>query len=167
MSVKEPVDRTRPTHFCCRLNRPQPQYLGICLSSLCVAGILTLPAYANREEMEPNMMTAKTLGFHYVYSIFHRVGRVISFFASHPNRDSPNPSPAGECAPPPLLPGGRATLAGDRGGGRVPIPTRGHTLWYSTYICTLLYIPVRHVTGNDQDYLRKIPRVVVQKSALL
>jgi hypothetical protein len=27
--------------------------------------------------------------------------------------------------------------------------------------------PVQHVTGNDQDYLRKIPRVVVQKSALL
>ncbi len=26
---------------------------------------------------------------------------------------------------------------------------------------------VRHVTGNDHDYLRKIPRVVVQKSALL
>ncbi len=26
---------------------------------------------------------------------------------------------------------------------------------------------VRHVTGNDQDYLRKIPRVVVQISALL
>jgi hypothetical protein len=26
---------------------------------------------------------------------------------------------------------------------------------------------VRHVTGNDEDYLRKIPRVVVQKSALL
>jgi hypothetical protein len=25
---------------------------------------------------------------------------------------------------------------------------------------------VRHVTGNDKDYLRKIPRVVVQKSAL-
>ncbi len=28
-------------------------------------------------------------------------------------------------------------------------------------------INVRHVTGNDEDYLRKIPRVVVQKSALL
>jgi hypothetical protein len=26
---------------------------------------------------------------------------------------------------------------------------------------------VRHVTGNDQDYLRKIPRAVVQISALL
>ncbi len=29
------------------------------------------------------------------------------------------------------------------------------------------YTIVRHVTGNDEDYLRKIPRVVVQKSALL
>jgi hypothetical protein len=29
------------------------------------------------------------------------------------------------------------------------------------------FTPVRHVTGNDEDYLRKIPRVVVQKSALL
>ena len=26
--------------------------------------------------------------------------------------------------------------------------------------------PVRHMTGNDEDYLRKIPRVVLQKSAL-
>ncbi len=29
------------------------------------------------------------------------------------------------------------------------------------------YSTVRHVTGNDQDYLRKIPRAVVQISALL
>jgi hypothetical protein len=35
--------------------------------------------------------------------------------------------------PPP--PPSRGTLAGERGGGRVPIPTRGHTMWYS--ICTL------------------------------
>jgi hypothetical protein len=34
--------------------------------------------------------------------------------------DSPNPS-----------------LAGERGVGRVPIPTRGHTLWYSLYRGTL------------------------------
>ncbi len=33
--------------------------------------------------------------------------------------------------------------------------------WY------IINLAVRHVTGNDQDYLRKIPRVVVQKSALL
>jgi hypothetical protein len=31
----------------------------------------------------------------------HRVGRVLSFFSSRQNWDSPNPSPAGECAPPP------------------------------------------------------------------
>ncbi len=32
---------------------------------------------------------------------------------------------------------GRGTLAAERGVGRVPIPTRGHTLWYSLYICAL------------------------------
>ncbi len=33
----------------------------------------------------------------------------------------------------------RDTFAGERGGGRVPIPTRGHTLWYSIYLCTLWF----------------------------
>jgi hypothetical protein len=33
--------------------------------------------------------------------------------------------------------GGRGTLAGERRVGRVPSPTRGHTRWYSLYICTL------------------------------
>ncbi len=46
------------------------------------------------------------------------------------NWDSPNPSPAGGCAPP-------FGSGGERGGGRVPIPTRGHTLWYSVNISTL------------------------------
>jgi hypothetical protein len=50
------------------------------------------------------------------------------------NWDSPNPSPAGENAHP-FENGGRGTIAGERGGGRVPIPTRGHTLWYSINIC--------------------------------
>ncbi len=31
----------------------------------------------------------------------HRVGRVLSFFSNRRNWDSPNPSPAGECSPPP------------------------------------------------------------------
>jgi hypothetical protein len=56
-------------------------------------------------------------------------------FSSRRNWDPPNTSPAGECAPP--RSGGRGTLAGERGVGRVPIPTRGHTLWYSLYIRTL------------------------------
>ncbi len=49
----------------------------------------------------------------------------------------PHPSPAGECIPPPPFGwgGGAFSLASERGGG-VPIPTRGHTLWYSLYIRT-------------------------------
>ncbi len=35
------------------------------------------------------------------------------------------------------------------------------------FLKSTFFQDVRHVTGNDQDYLRKIPRVVVQKSALL
>ncbi len=70
------------------------------------------------------------------YTVKHRVGRVLSFFSSSRNWDSPNPSPAGKGAPPPRSVG-RGTFAGERGVGRVPIPTRGHTLWYSLYIRTL------------------------------
>ncbi len=62
-------------------------------------------------------------------------------FSSRRNWDSPNPSPAGECAPLPPCFGARGTLAGERGGGRVPIPTRGHTLWYSLYITYFVGIP--------------------------
>jgi hypothetical protein len=38
------------------------------------------------------------------------VGRVIIFFTSRRNWDSPNPSPVGECAPPPFLGGGAHSL---------------------------------------------------------
>jgi hypothetical protein len=57
-------------------------------------------------------------------AIDYRVDRVLNFFSSRRNWDSPTPSPAGECAPPlhPLVPGGEHSLAGD-GFGRVPIPT--------------------------------------------
>jgi hypothetical protein len=47
--------------------------------------------------------------------------------SSRRNWDSPNPSS------PPFSSGGRGTLACERGGGRVPIPTMGHSLWYSIY----------------------------------
>ncbi len=72
---------------------------------------------------------------HFIYVRHHRVGRVLSIFSSRRNWDAPNPSPAGECVPPPGS-GGRGTHTRwrERGGGRVPIPTRGHTLWYSLYI---------------------------------
>ncbi len=73
---------------------------------------------------------------YFLLSTYQRVGRVLSFFSSRWNWDSPNPSPASECTPPPFGSGGRGTLAGERGGGRVPIPKRGHTLC-SLYVCTL------------------------------
>jgi hypothetical protein len=66
----------------------------------------------------------------------HRVDRVLSFFPVVGIGTPPTPHPQAS-APPPFGPGGRGTLAGERRGGRVPIPTRGHTLWYSVYICAL------------------------------
>jgi hypothetical protein len=45
------------------------------------------------------------------YSSTHRVGRVLSFFSSRRNWNSPNPSPAGEFPPPPVLGVGAHTLA--------------------------------------------------------
>ncbi len=65
----------------------------------------------------------------------HRVDRVLSFFSSRRNWDSSNPSPAGECAPHPLVQRGAHPLAGE-GLGESQFQ-RGHTLWYSVYISTL------------------------------
>ncbi len=50
--------------------------------------------------------------------------------------------------PLPFGSGGRGTLAGERRVGRVPIPTRGHTLWYSLYICTLCSPPSHQCCGS-------------------
>jgi hypothetical protein len=53
------------------------------------------------------------------------------------------------CSPTPLVPpgsGGRGTLAGDR---RVPILTRGHTLWYSLYIRTLWVTLTKQAVFNS------------------
>jgi hypothetical protein len=69
----------------------------------------------------------------------YRVDRVLSHVSCRRNWDSSTslarrrvcPTPA-----PTLVPGeGAHSLAGE--GGGVPMPTRGHTLWYSRYICTL------------------------------
>jgi hypothetical protein len=54
---------------------------------------------------------------------------------------------------PPLVLEGGGILAGERGVGRVPIPTRGHTLWYSLYIRILWVVHIsnakeKNPTGN-------------------
>ncbi len=75
------------------------------------------------------------------YRFHHRVGRVLSFFSSRRRSwNSLTPLAAGECVPPHFGRGGGHTRLRERGWG-VPIPTRGHTLWCSVYISTLLVSP--------------------------
>jgi hypothetical protein len=59
----------------------------------------------------------------------HSVGRVLSFFSSRRNWDSPNPSGSGH------------TRWRERCCWRVPILARGHTLWCFLYMCTLCPAP--------------------------
>ncbi len=61
----------------------------------------------------------------------HRGERVLCFFSSRRNWDSPTLSHAGEYVPPFGSGGGEGTLARGRGSWRGPIPTMGQTLWYS------------------------------------
>ncbi len=57
----------------------------------------------------------------------------------------PQPLTRRASVPPPPGSGGKGTLAGERGVGRVPIPTRGHTLWHSFHIYTYPYfVPFTH-----------------------
>ncbi len=72
---------------------------------------------------------------------------MLSFFSNCRNWDSPTPHPqAGECAPLHFGSGGGGahSLGGD--GLGIPIPTRGHTLWYSVFRSTLCL----HGTRNTQ-----------------
>jgi hypothetical protein len=69
-------------------------------------------------------------------STSHRAGTVFYFFFSRRNWDSPTPSSRTRVCPHPFVPGGGGgTFPCGRGGGGVPILTRGHTctLWYSIY----------------------------------
>jgi hypothetical protein len=70
--------------------------------------------------------------------LHHRVDRVISFSPVVGIGTTPTPHPQAS-VPPPFGSGGRGTLADEKGGGRVRIPTMGHTLWYSLYIRTLWF----------------------------
>jgi hypothetical protein len=72
------------------------------------------------------------------YRLSHRVCRVLSFFSSRRNWDSPNPSLAGECVPSPFGSGGG-------GGGYTRLGERGW--WslnsdegtYSVVLCIYMY----------------------------
>jgi hypothetical protein len=86
----------------------------------------------------------------------HRVG----FFFVIGIRTPPTPHPQASVPPPfGLVPGGGAHSLTREGGGRVPIPTRGHTLRYSKYIRTLYIRTTCCVTGAVDKYRlrRKFP----------
>ncbi len=79
-------------------------------------------------------------------TVIHRVGRVLSFFSSRWYWDSPNPSPAGECAPPPLVPGGVAHSLAREGVGESQF-RRGDThvhcgTLYMYVHCAVIYHPI-------------------------
>ncbi len=74
------------------------------------------------------------------YSLKHRLDRVVVFFSNRPNW-SPTPSPTGECVQ--FWFRWDTALAGGRGGGGIPIRTRGQTLWYPIGISVLCGLEVR------------------------
>jgi hypothetical protein len=68
----------------------------------------------------------------------HRVGRVLSFFSSRRNWNSPTPLAAGECAPQPLVRGGGHTRLRERGWGSHNSDEGTYTVvLYNIYISTL------------------------------
>ncbi len=61
-------------------------------------------------------------------------------FSSRRNWDSPNPSPAGECDPPPGF-GGRGTLAGARGVGTWEIPNSDDRTYTVVLFIYMYFVP--------------------------
>ncbi len=67
----------------------------------------------------------------------HSLDRVLSFFSRRRIGTPPPPHQQASVPPPPLMiQRGVHTRSRERGGA-VRIPTRGQTMWYSRYICTL------------------------------
>ncbi len=89
----------------------------------------------------------------------HRVGRVLSFFSSRRNWDSPNPSSAGEYAPP-TGSGGRGTLAGERRGERVPIQFRRGDI--HSVVVLFIYRTYFVEQGNVSRYKEQVVHVSQQ-----
>jgi hypothetical protein len=91
----------------------------------------------------------------------HKVGRVIIFFTSRRNWDSPNPSPVGECAPPPVLGGGAHLL--EREGLGEPQFRRGDihsgTLYiqYMYFVCGT--VPIRE-TEREKGNVEAWPNLL-------
>ncbi len=89
----------------------------------------------------------------------HIVGRVLSFFSSLRNWDSPNPSPAGVCAPPPFLGGGARSLARE---GLGESQFRRGDIHFSTLYIYVLCAP-KHPNRGEVRHLEPFFRVTIQQ----
>jgi hypothetical protein len=96
-------------------------------------------------------------------AISHRVGS-FSLVVGNGTPTTSHPQASVPCHPP-FGSWGRGTLAGERGGGRVPIPTRSYTLWYSLYIYyALCYQPY---PIDPSQLITLIPKVTYEKMGAL
>ncbi len=78
-----------------------------------------------------------------LYRLDHRVGRVLSFFSSRRNWDSPNHSAAGDCAPTPLWFWGEGNTRWRERGWESPNCDEGT---YTVVLCKYMYFVVWNVT---------------------
>ncbi len=115
----------------------------------------------SQEDSGPANFFPSQLGEYWSVCTSRRVGGSQSrqrakLFSSRRNWDSPHLLNRKRVCPPTHGTGGRgkAQLAGERGVGRVPLPTREHTLWYSLYICTVL-------CGEDHSSLQDTKKPVL------
>jgi hypothetical protein len=68
----------------------------------------------------------------------------------------PQPLTRRRVCPPPPSSGRKGILAGERGVGRVPIPTKGHTVWYSLYIRTFSISLTNTLYWSKESFLSLI-----------
>jgi hypothetical protein len=99
------------------------------------------------------------LGMTYLPVLYHRIGRVLSFFSSPRSWDSPNPSPADECPPPPRFWGERHTRWRQRGRESPNSDEGTYTVVLFIYTYTLCTVHSLSVTNFVKGVRCKVARM--------
>ncbi len=82
---------------------------------------------------------------------------MLSLFASRRNWDSPNPSPAGECAPPPLVLGGGAhSLAREEVVYRGRVQFRRGDIQYTVVLFMFMYFVIQGMRFQKIEMVSKL-----------
>jgi hypothetical protein len=90
------------------------------------------PVYDRDKVLHPYPTTNSTVNQPYIVYILQPHSRQSAFSPVVGIGTTPTPPRRRVC--PPFGSGGRGTLAGERGGGRVPDTTRGNTLWWKNFL---------------------------------